>query len=142
MHRRRNRLPDRRIRLIPVYAAVLSVAAGCGRPSAPDDAQARRVVERFLEQLRTGTVDAAWESTTADFKSDEGRDAFRRFVKGRPVLHQPLEFTTIKQVEVNGLARWEATLRPPAATQDAPGAVRVLIAQESGVWKVERLTTE
>jgi len=125
----------------PALAVLLAVAAGCGA-STPDDTAARTVIEQFHEQIRTGDVDAAWESTTADFKSDEGRDAFKRFVKSRPVLSQPLEFAELKQVEVNGLTRWESTLRPAAGQESSPAVVKTMIAEEAGEWKVERLLVE
>ena len=128
-------------RVCPALAVLLAFAAGCGS-STPDDSAARTVIEKFHEQIRSGEVDAAWESTTADFKSDEGRDAFRRFVKSRPVLGKPLEFTELKQVEVNGLTRWEATLRPAADQKSSTTVVKTMIAEEAGVWKVERLIEE
>lgn len=129
-------------RVCSALAVLLVLAAGCGGAASPDDTEARTVIERFHEQIRTGNIDAAWESTTADFKSDEGRDAFRRFVKSRPALGRPLEFAELKQVEVNGLTRWEATLRPPADQKSPPAIVKTMIAQETGTWKVERLVVE
>lgn len=128
---------------VPIpFVAALAFSFGCGGTAPPDDTAARTVIERFHEQIRTGDVDAAWESTTADFKSDEGRDAFRRFVKSRPVLSQPLEFAEIKQVEINGLTRWEATLRPPGDQKSPATVVKTMIAQEAGIWKVERMIVE
>jgi hypothetical protein len=121
--------------------SVLAFSSGCGGPSSPDDTEARAVVERFLEQVRGGQVDAAWESTTSDFKSDEGRDSFRKYVKSRPVLSQPLEIVELKRVEVHGLTRWEAILHPPADSK-SPATVRTMIAAEGDAWKVERLVVE
>jgi hypothetical protein len=145
MNRRPNRPAGVRAhpsRVCSALAALLAVSAGCSGNSPPDDTEARTVIERFHEQIRSGNVDAAWESTTADFKSDEGRDAFRRSVKGRPVLVQPLEFAELKQVEIHGLTRWEATLRPPADSKAPAAVVKTMIAEEGGVWKVERLVVE
>jgi len=145
MHRRSARAIHRRACHVAVLWAISALpifAAGCGRAAPPDDQEARAVVEKFLEQVRTGQVDAAWESTTADFKSDEGRDAFRRFVKSRPVLSKPLEFAELKQVEVHGLTRWEAELRPAADPKTPPAVVKTMIAEEAGVWKVERIVVE
>jgi len=137
----------RRVNLVhPATASgvlVLSLSlAGCAGSSTPDDSEARQVVELFVTRLRTGDVDAAWESTTADFKSDEGRDTFRKFVKDRTVLGKPLEFTELKQVEVHGLTRWAAILHPQADAKGKSATVRVTIAQEGGVWKVERIQVE
>lgn len=118
------------------------LVVGCAGSSAPDDSEARSVIDHFMEQLRTGEVDAAWESTTADFKSDEGRDTFRQYVRERDVLSKPLEFVELQEVEVHGLKRWEAILRPLADQTDQPVTVRTMIAQEAGVWKVERIEVE
>lgn len=122
-----------------VLAAAVAVV-GCGT-GAPDDAEARAVVTTFIDQLRTGQIDAAWESTTSDFKSDEGRESFRKYVKGKQVLAGPLEIVELKQVEVHGLTRWEAVLHPPSDAK-SPATVRTMIAEEGGAWKVERLVVE
>ncbi|MBL8849227.1 MAG: hypothetical protein JNG89_06065 [Planctomycetaceae bacterium] len=119
---------------------IAAPVAGCGA-GAPDDAEARAVVTRFIDQLRAGEIDAAWESTTADFKSDEGRESFRKYVKGKPVLAGPLEIAELKQVEIHGLTRWEAVLHPPSETKP-PAIVRTMIAQEGDAWRVERLVVE
>ena len=120
-------------------AAVMAVV-GCGT-AAPDDAAARGVVTKFVEQLRTGEIDTAWESTTSDFKSDEGRESFRKYIQGKPVLAGPLEIAELKQVEIHGLTRWEAVLHPPPNAK-SPATVRAMIAEEGDVWKVERLVVE
>lgn len=144
-----DRKPARRARALPVAIALLIVVSALaafwwrpwGRHAAPDDGEAREVVERFLAQLRSGDIDAAWDSTTADFKSDEGRESFRRYVLERPVLQQPLEFVQLGQVEIHGLTRWEAVHRPTADAGSA-AAVRTLIAREGDAWKVERIVVE
>lgn len=131
--------PSPALKLTAVLAAALAVV-GCGTP-APDDAEARAVVTKFVDQLRTGEVDAAWESTTSDFKSDEGRESFRKYIQSKKVLAAPLEIAELKQVEVHGLTRWEATLHPPADAQTT-ASVRAMIAYEGNAWKVERLVVE
>jgi len=132
-----------RTRALFVFAVigVPGSIVGCGADT-PDDAEAREVVTRFIEQIRTGKVDDAWASTTSDFKSDEGRDSFRKYVKDRPVLRKPLEIAELKEVEIHGLKRWEATLRPAADAKAPPATVRTMIARESDIWKVERIVVE
>ena len=125
---------------VPVVCAAL--LAGCGGPSPPDDTEARTVIEQFTQQLRTGEIDAAWESTTADFKSDEGRESFRAFVQQRDVLSRPLDFEELRQIEIHGLMRWEGVLRPSGDSETPSTSVRVMIAQENDVWKVDRLVVE
>jgi hypothetical protein len=95
------------------------------------------VADVFLERLRNGEVDAAWESTTADFKSDEGRESFRSVVQARPALKEPAEFVAFKEVSLHGLKRGECTYRAGTGTR-----IRVVIANENGQWKVEQLVVE
>ena len=128
----------------PAWLALITcaIAAGCGGASAPDDSEARAVIDGFVDQLRSGEIDAAWESTTADFKSDEGRDSFRAYVRQRDVLSEALEFSELKQIEIHGLTRWEGVLRAAADSPTPSASVRVMIAQENDVWKVDRLVVE
>lgn len=126
----------------PALIACVAMIAGCGGASAPDDSEARAVIDGFAERLRTGEVDAAWESTTADFKSDEGRESFRAYVRQREVLSNPLEIAELQQIEVHGLTRWEGVLRPSGESEAPSGSVRIMIAQENDVWKVDRLVVE
>ena len=99
----------------------------------------RKVADAFLAQLRAGQYDAAWQSTTAEFKSDEGRESFGRYVRGLSVLRQPLEFVQYEVSDLNGLARGQCHYAPPAGPKSPPHKVRIAIAQEEGQWKVEGL---
>jgi hypothetical protein len=115
-------------------------AAGCGS-SVPPQAEGRAAAEPFLENLRNDKIDAAWESTSAEFKSDMGRENFRRFVKGHPVLKQPLDFAAYEPNQTNGLPFGACDFRTP---QSAPTSakVRILVAREDDKWKVERVIVE
>ncbi len=93
----------------------------------------RPIAEAFLAQIRTGQVDAAWESTTAEFKSDEGREQFRQFVARTPMLREPLEFVQYESTELNGLPRGEFHFRHASS----PAKVRVILAREAQQWKAE-----
>src|SRR5688572_18505508 len=116
-------------------AAVL--LSGCSRaaPAATADV-ARPVADKFLEQIRAGQASAAWESTTADFKSDEGRESFLRLVAQTPELSQPVEFISHEVIETHGLKRarclYQSKQTPPSTRK-----IHVLVAQELDVWKVE-----
>lgn len=116
------------------------IAAGCGG-SVPPQAEGRAAAEPFLENIRNDKVDAAWESTSAEFKSDMGRENFRRFVKGHPVLKQPLDFSAYEPNQTNGLAFGACDFKTP---QSAPASakVRILVAREDNQWKVERVIVE
>src|SRR5262249_28252489 len=58
----------------------------------PDDKTSISIAEPFLDEIRQGRVDAAWESTTAEFKSMTGKEDFKKFVNEQPALKEPLEF--------------------------------------------------
>jgi hypothetical protein len=98
----------------------------------------RPVAEAFLTQIRAGQIDAAWESTTAEFKSDEGREQFRQYVAQFPVLRQPLEFAEYQSTSLNGLPRGQCCFRASAT----PARVRVVLAREADTWKADGLFVE
>jgi hypothetical protein len=135
----------------PIAAAAavgLALAGGAWyllRDRAPPPAEpaiGRRVADAFLAQLRAGQFDAAWQSTTAEFKSDEGRESFARYVRSNPLLRQPLEFVTYEVSDLNGLARGQCRYSPPAGSKTGGKQVRLVIAQELGEWKVEGVFVE
>jgi hypothetical protein len=114
--------------------------SGCGgRPVAPPEAEGKRAAEPFLAAIREDRLDAAWDSTTAEFKSDMGRETFHRFAKSHPVLGEPLTYVGYKADTTNGIERGACDFHSPAA--GAP-KIRILVAQEEKVWKVERLIVE
>ena len=83
-------------------------------------------------------VDAAWESTTAEFKSDEGREQFRQYVSKQPLLAQPLVFAEYQATELNGLPRGQCLFQATGS----PAKVRVILAREGEAWKAEGLRVE
>jgi hypothetical protein len=122
---------------VAVLLAVL-VTSWSGE-AAPQEDEGRPIADRFLQQIRDGDVDAAWESTTADFKSDEGLESFRAFVAARPGLSKPAEFLRFEEISVHGLTRWKYTYRVGTPLPSGATEVGVLIANERGQWKVEQL---
>jgi len=118
--------------------AVLWIALGGSEPVAEEDDE-RPVADLFLQQIRDGDVDAAWESTTADFKSDEGLESFRAYVAARPPLSEPVEFVGFEEIAVHGLTRWKYTYRTNNPLPSGATEFGILIANERGEWKVEQL---
>ena len=83
-------------------------------------------------------MDDAWRGTSAEFKSMQGMEGLRGVVKQNASLRKPAEFVSFVPVTRNGLDMAECTFRTPA-----PGkTVKVLLAQEAGAWKVERMSVE
>jgi hypothetical protein len=107
------------------------------RASAPPD-NGREIAAAFLADIRNHRVDAAWEGTTAEFKSFLGRERLHAFVRSQPVLKADLAFSESQEREANGIRLLAYTFR--AASPAA--AVQVLLAKEQGHWKVERVTVE
>jgi hypothetical protein len=108
-------------------------------PQSPPDI-GQEVAELFLKQLREGAADLAWQSTTAEFKSDEGRESFARNVRQHFALWPVLEFREYRQGELNGLPRGQCIYHAAATANPAPiQQVRIAVAQEEGNWKVEGL---
>jgi hypothetical protein len=136
---------DRGGRTVLIVAGALAVAAVAGflilrtgSEPAPHEDEGRPIADLFLSQIRDGQLDEAWESTTADYRSDQGRDAFRTFVAARAGLKQPAEFIRFEEISVNDLTRWKYTYRLQTPLPSGSSEVGVLIANENGVWKVEQ----
>jgi hypothetical protein len=127
--------------LLNVLIAILVVLAGLAgwywmQPATqPDLDEGRTVADKFLSDVRGGQAGAAWESTTAEFKSADGREQFLALVKSKPVLSQPLEFISAQTVTVLEQPRTEYLFRDP---KDG-ATVRLVLGNEAGVWKVDRL---
>jgi hypothetical protein len=135
-----------RSRIVAAVLFAISAVAGYWvanslfRGPAPPARDGRDVTEPFLQAIREGRPDDAWESTTAEFKSAEGRESFRARSK-HPALQQDLEFAGYKETEISGLIRGEATYRTPAGTEP-PATVTLLLANEGSQWKVEWMEIE
>jgi hypothetical protein len=126
-----------------VFGFGIATLAGCRRSPPPADAATtQRVADAFLEQLRGGQYDAAWESTTAEFKSDEGRESFAKYVMSKPQLRQPLNFISYEVADQNGLKRGQCIYEPASASKSGPARIRLLVAQDGGQWRVEGIFVE
>lgn len=136
-----------------VIAGVVLVAAigwigyqWLGGSAAPPADNGVSIAEPFLTEIRKGQVDAAWESTSAEFKSLMGKEEFKKFVKEQPILKDTLELGNVQQVTINKTQCLQCAFHKPSAEGkklENKMKVRVLIAQErSGPWKVERLIVD
>lgn len=128
-------------RLIGLVFALVLVAGGYFAfryfrkpPTQPSPEVGQTVAEDFLKKVRAGDPGKAWDSSTAEFKSFEGRESFIRKSKSTPVLKEPLQFTSSQQVMVQDQPRTEYLFQSPKAK-----VVRVLVGHEQGNWRVDRL---
>lgn len=133
-----------RLVIVGVLAAIAAGAFLVYRyfgTSAIQPESAKEVAEPFLESIRGDKADAAWETTTAEFKSNLGRENFRKYVESHPLLKEPLEFYSLQTVVLNGVSRTECAF----GKQGAPGSgpkVRIIVAMEDDDLKVERVIAE
>jgi hypothetical protein len=107
--------------------------------SAPQTNVARETADLFLERIRSGDFKSAWESTTTDFKSDEGLASFTAHAKKQVPSKEPLEFVEMKEIQVFGLTRWECVYRAP---KQPDKTIRILIGNEQDAWRVEQIKVE
>lgn len=139
----RQTYPRKRALVVGVLAvAALAVAAWLavwwlrGSDAAPEEAPA--VASSFLDEIRGDRIDSAWAGTTAEFKSFMGRERLHRFVRDHPSLRETAEASGFQMVSINGLSMAECIYRPGAGTS----RIRILVREEAGQWKVERLEVE
>lgn len=102
--------------------------AGTATPS--NDATG--VAGAFLEEIRTGKIDQAWEGTGTEFKSFMGKDQFRQFVKKHGAL---------KSVAKVGETAAQGSLRECAFNCGALKVV-VTLGASGGQWKVEGIRAD
>ncbi|QDU87721.1 hypothetical protein Pla175_10870 [Pirellulimonas nuda] len=139
---RNDRTASARQSIVLAVAAVALVALAAvvylrTRPAPiPSVDEGRPVVEQFLTSIRTGKGGEAWDTTTAEFKSLEGRESFVRSTRKQPLLKEELAFYSAQEVTVQDQPRREYIYQSPKSGTQA----RVLLGAEGGVWKVDRLT--
>ncbi len=104
-------------------------------PGIPTIEQGRDVADAFFAAVQSGKHGAAWDSTTAEFKSLEGRESFIRSARKQTLFKQPLQFVSSQEVEVMSQPRRELLYQDVKTG----ASVRVLLADEAGEWRVDRL---
>ena len=98
--------------------------------------EGRASADAFLNLIRDGKADEAWDASTTEFKSIEGRESFVRKATTAAILKEPLSFSSMQKVVVGKAPRSEFLY----SSTKSGGTVRVLIGYEGGGWKVDRLT--
>jgi hypothetical protein len=104
-------------------------------PTQPDLEAGRVVAETFLNLIRAGQAGRAWESTTAEFKSAEGRESFVAYAKKQTLLAGPVTFVAVQTVTIGDSPRAEYVYR----AADGSGTVRLLAGNERGIWRIDRI---
>ncbi len=132
-----------RIALV-VVALASAGGSGCSQ-SAPEADAGRAIASAFLDEIRQGRVDAAWDGTTAEFKSRLGLEGLRGLVRKNRALREPAEFVAFAPVERDGLKLAEYSFRTAKGKGKKSAKevlVKVILAREDGAWKVEWMSLE
>lgn len=129
------------------FAVCIGIA--CDRVSGGRLEEGRRVAESFLEEVRGGRTDQAWQSTTVEFKSLMGSGSLRDYVRARPVFRSPAEYVDARPLETGGGRLVEflfrATPPPPKGHPRktmGPQTIRVMVDFGETPARVERLAVE
>ncbi len=140
--------PVRVVLLRPGVATILlalCALVGCGRGADPaTEAGGREAATQFLDRLRAGQIEPAWEATTAEFKSLMGLESLRDFVKGRPALRSPAEHVSARDARRDGRIMAEHVFRATGTVRGKPATatVIVLVARDGDRWAVEQVRPE
>ena len=118
---------------ILVAGSIASIWLWTRSSTQPAPEQGRAVAENFLQQVRENKAEAAWESTTAEFKSAQGRESFVKEAKSAKYLAKPMEYFSANTVTVQDQPRSEYLFR----SGEGP-VVRIVLGNEAGTWKVDR----
>jgi hypothetical protein len=104
-------------------------------PTQPTVDEGRAAADAFLASVRDSKAGEAWDASTAEFKSIEGRESFTQKAKSAEILKEPLQFGSVQNVTVGETPRSEFLYTSTKSGK----TVRLLIGHEGGVWKVDRL---
>jgi hypothetical protein len=121
--------------IVAAVAGYFAYRAWRKPPTQPSVDEGQAAAESFLAAVRSDPG-KAWDQSTAEFKSIEGRESFIRKAKGTPILKETLKFNSTQTVTVQDRPRMEFLYQSP--TTGKP--IRLLIGFEGGAWKVDRLT--
>lgn len=120
--------------LLPILVAFVVPAIWLwSRPAAlPNANEGQSIAEKFLSDIREGRPEAAWESTTSEFKSAQGQQSFVRKAKSIEFLKGPLDFVSVQTVSINDVPRSEFLFRSKEGK-----TIRLVLNREGGAWKVD-----
>ncbi len=122
--------------VVVLIAGVLGVAALWLKPGTqPSEDAGRQVADSFLKLIQEGHPEQAWDVTTAEFKSAQGRESFVAAVKKTEALRGELHFVSTQTVTVQEQPRSEYLFR--GADNTGKSNVRIVIGLDQGTWKVD-----
>jgi hypothetical protein len=125
-------------------ALIVLVMAGCGRTGSATPEETQAVAAQFLDELRAGRLEPAWQGTSTEFKSLMGIENLRDYVKTHPALKSPAAYAESRTIERDGRSMIEHIFRATTQVRRKPvsATVKVLLASGDDGWKVEHLAVE
>ncbi|ODT97187.1 MAG: hypothetical protein ABS79_07645 [Planctomycetes bacterium SCN 63-9] len=131
---------------LAIAALAALIATGCGQPGGEANEEGRAAATQFLDELRAGRLEVAWQGTSSEFKSLMGLENLRDYVKRHPGLKATAEYADSRPVERNGQAMNEyvfhATARAVRGKMPKPSTIKVLAGAGGEGWRVEQLVVE
>jgi len=101
--------------------------------SGPDFGSAQSVAKEFLEKVRKGEIDQAWDSASTDFKSYMGKATFRSLVKKTPALREVLTEKETLASDAGQLVKCEFV------STNKPIKITLTVVQEKNTTKIGAL---
>ncbi|AMV38725.1 hypothetical protein [Planctomyces sp. SH-PL62] len=133
---RTGRIPATAFLIALIGAGCAGSGGGGGAADAP-----REAASRFLDEVRAGRLQPAWEGASTEFKSLMGVENLRDLVRAHPPLKSPAEFVESRAIDRDGVRQAECVFHARAKVRgkEVAATITVLVAPDSDGWKVERL---
>ena len=135
--------PDfRRWARAAVIAALL--VRGCDGSGEEWHEQARTAAVGFLDELRAGRLEPAWQGCSTEFKSLMGLENLRDYVRTHAALKSTAEFTEARPINRNGQTMAECLFTGSSKQRgkEVTSTIKVLVASADQGWKVEQVAVE
>jgi hypothetical protein len=134
---------DLRMRIRAAVIAAL-LGAGCSGSAGTGDEQARTAAVGFLDDVRAGRLEPAWQASSTEFKSLMGLENLRDYVKTHSTLKTVAKLTDLRRIQRNGQTMAECRFSGTSKQRrkDVPAIIKVLVAAADEGWKVEQVAVE
>jgi hypothetical protein len=123
---------------------MVAACAGCGiwafKSFTKDIPPAQASADAFLDDLKAGRIDAAYASTSNGFRAAQTLDQFRDFVKRLDTLKSQTSRSTVSSRLFQGTGGKQVTLIMTLHAPNNAMSCTLIMVEENGQWKVERLS--
>jgi hypothetical protein len=99
-------------------------------------ASAEAVGKEFFDDLAGGRIDSAYELTTARFRANLDRDAFRQKISGMPALTRRANNSSSRHMAGAAQGTYTYTVNSPGGQT----TVELRVVSEGGQWHVDEFT--